>query len=88
MCLLEAVEADLSQPLAALPAHQLQELLDTALRSSSVAASPHIDVLGEGVLTPVMDRRSLVQLVTAAKGGALAQVQAVQMLVREQRAVC
>eukprot|EP00775_Hariotina_reticulata_P011046 gene11046-11201_t len=71
--LLEAAEADLSQPLAALPAHQLQELLDTALRSSSVAASPHIDVLAEGTLTAVMDKRSLVQLVMAAKGGALVQ---------------
>lgn len=46
--------------------HRLQGLIDTALRSSSVAASPHIDVVGEGVLSGVMDKRSILQLVTAA----------------------
>lgn len=49
-----------------LAAHRLQGLLDTALRSSSVAASPHVDVVGEGVLGGVMDKRSILQLVTAA----------------------
>eukprot|EP00878_Enallax_costatus_P017723 GHUV01018620.1.p1 GENE.GHUV01018620.1~~GHUV01018620.1.p1 ORF type:complete len:416 (+),score=150.65 GHUV01018620.1:1476-2723(+) len=49
-----------------LPAHRLQSLLDSALRSSSVAASPHVDVVGEGVLGAVMDKRSILQLVMAA----------------------
>lgn len=56
----------MQEPHSGLAPHQLQGLLDAAMRSSSVAASPHIDVVGEGVLAGIMDRRSLLQLVMAA----------------------
>jgi hypothetical protein len=59
-------QPELQDPPSCLAPHQLQGLLDAATRSSSVAASPHIDVVGEGVLAGQMDRRSLLQLVTAA----------------------
>lgn len=59
-------QPELHEPPSALAPHQLQGLLDAALRSSSVAASPHIDVVGDGVLAAQMDRRSILQLVTAA----------------------
>lgn len=87
--LLEAGDAELCQPPAALPGHQLQALVDAALRSSSVAASPHVDVLGDGVLAAVLDKRRLVQLVTAAKGGAPPEQQVgVQRARVDARAPC
>ncbi|KAF6252370.1 Spc98 family-domain-containing protein [Scenedesmus sp. NREL 46B-D3] len=59
-------QPEMQEPPSCLAPHQLQGLLDAATRSSSVAASPHIDVVGEGVLAGQMDRRSLLQLVMAA----------------------
>jgi hypothetical protein len=59
-------QPEMQEPPSCLAPHQLQSLLDAATRSSSVAASPHIDVVGEGVLAGQMDRRSLLQLVMAA----------------------
>lgn len=74
------MEAGEAESLSSLAPHQLQGLLDAALRSSSLAASPHVDVLGGGVgggdgggggggvgvLGVRVDRRSILQLVTAA----------------------
>ncbi|WIA09445.1 hypothetical protein OEZ85_008849 [Tetradesmus obliquus] len=59
-------QPEMQEPHGGLPPHQLQGLLDAAMRSSSVAASPHIDVVGEGVLGGIMEHRSLLQLVMAA----------------------
>jgi hypothetical protein len=59
-------QPEMQEPPSCLAPHQLQGLLDAATRSSSIAASPHIDVVGEGVLAGQMDRRSLLQLVMAA----------------------
>lgn len=64
--LMEVGEGDASTPLAALAPHQLQGLLESALRASSLAASPHVDVVGDGALAIRMDKRSILQLVTAA----------------------
>lgn len=55
-----------STSLSGLAPHQRQGLLDAALRSSSLAASPHVDVVGDGALALQLDRRSILQLVTAA----------------------
>ena len=63
---MEACDAESPTPLSSLAPHQLQGLLDAALRSSSVSASPHVDVLADGVLAIKVDKRSLLQLVTAA----------------------
>lgn len=63
---MEVGEGDASTPLAALAPHQLQGLLESALRASSLAASPHVDVVGDGALAIRMDKRSILQLVTAA----------------------
>lgn len=67
--LLEAGDAESPAPLSALAPHQLQGLLDTALRSSSLAASPHIDVLAEGALVIKADKRSILQMVAATVSG-------------------
>jgi hypothetical protein len=63
---MEAGDAEASGgALRSLAPHQLQGLLDSALRSSSVAASPHMDVLGEGALSIRWDQRSVMKLVQA-----------------------
>jgi hypothetical protein len=63
---MEVGEGDASTPLAALAPHQLQGLLESALRASSLAASPHVDVVGEGALAIRTDKRSILKLVMAA----------------------
>lgn len=63
--LMESGESESSTPLSALAPHQLQGVLDAALRSSSLAASPHVDVV-DGAVAIKVDKRSILQLVTAA----------------------
>jgi hypothetical protein len=48
-----------------------------------VSASPHIDVVGEGVLAGQMDRRSLLQLVMAATCNMDGEVRVGHMLLYE-----
>jgi hypothetical protein len=62
---MESGESESSTPLSALAPHQLQGVLDAALRSSSLAASPHVDVV-DGAVAIKVDKRSILQLVTAA----------------------
>jgi len=64
--LMEQGDAESSAPLSSLAPYQLQGLLDAALRSSSVAASPHIGVITDGVLSIKVDKRTIVQLLMAA----------------------
>jgi hypothetical protein len=64
--LLESAESGPSTPLGALAPHQLQGLLDAALRSSSLAASPHVDVVCDGALAIKLDTRTVTNLVLAA----------------------
>jgi hypothetical protein len=65
-------QSELHGPPSNLPPHRLQGILEAALRASSVAASPHAEVLlGEGVLSAAVDSRSLLQLVTAATCGSV-----------------
>jgi hypothetical protein len=64
--LLESAESGPSTALSALAPYQLQGLLDAALRSSSLAASPHVDVVCDGALAIKLDTRSVQQLVMAA----------------------
>lgn len=66
---MESGESDSSTPLSALAPHQLQGVLDAALRSSSLAASPHVDVVADGALAIKVDKRTILQLVTAATCG-------------------
>jgi hypothetical protein len=63
--LMESGETESSTPLSALAPHQLQGVLDAALRSSSLAASPHVDVV-DGAVAIKVDKRSILQLITAA----------------------
>lgn len=71
---MEQGDAESSAPLSSLAPHQLQGLLDAALRSSSVAASPHIGVITDGVLSIRVDKRTIVQLVLAAASQQTQQV--------------
>lgn len=72
--LMEQGDAESPAPLHSLAPHQLQGLLDAALRSSSVAASPHVDVVTDGALVIKVDKRSILQLVTAATVSTAQQV--------------
>jgi hypothetical protein len=69
----EGAEAS-ATPLSGLAPHQLQGLLDAALRSSSLAGSPHVDVVADGALAIKVDKRSMLQLITAASAGQGQQV--------------
>jgi hypothetical protein len=62
---MESGESESAAHLSALAPHQLQGVLDAALRSSSLAASPHVDVV-DGAVAIKVDKRSILQLVTAA----------------------